>query len=120
MHLHQPDVCFCDRTVFVLLHHRRLFSLPASTNSPRRREIVNNADRGEFRRCPAVREAAEFVYEVHDVEYGWVETLRYMAINHEVVPKERALNCLECHREGGRMDWEAQGYGEDPMLKKIR
>ena len=68
----------------------------------------------------AIREAAEFVHEVHDVEYDWVETLRYMAINHEVVPRERALNCLECHRKGGRMDWEALGYGEDPMLKKIR
>ncbi|RKZ15038.1 hypothetical protein DRQ53_10065 [bacterium] len=67
----------------------------------------------------AVREAAEFAYGVHDFEYDWVETTRYMSINHEVVPAERALDCLECHREGGRMDWDALGYKKDPMLDHI-
>ena len=42
-----------------------------------------------------------------------------MAINHEVVPAGKALECLDCHREGGRMDWKALGYKRDPMLDAI-
>jgi hypothetical protein len=38
-----------------------------------------------------------------------------MAINHEVVPAAQALRCLDCHREGGRMDWAALGYDGDPL-----
>ena len=52
-------------------------------------------------------------------EIEWVETTRYMGIYHEVVPASSALECLDCHREGGRMDWQALGYKKDPMLRAI-
>jgi hypothetical protein len=43
-----------------------------------------------------------------------------MGIYHGVVPKENALNCLECHRPGGRMDWQSLGYDRDPLEDKLR
>jgi hypothetical protein len=32
-----------------------------------------------------------------------------------VQPKENALQCLDCHTENGRLDWEMLGYPGDPM-----
>ena len=68
----------------------------------------------------AVREAAESFYGMDKIEYSWTDTIRYMGIFHEVVPKENALGCLDCHRPGGRMDWQALGYGSDPLEEKLR
>jgi hypothetical protein len=64
----------------------------------------------------AVAEGAAVAYDIHDPRYSWVETVRYMGIFHEVVPARQALGCLDCHREGGRMDWTALGYERDPLL----
>ena len=64
----------------------------------------------------AVREGAEAAYGIHDPQYRWVETVRYMGLFHEVVPAARALQCLDCHSEGGRLDWQALGYKKDPLL----
>lgn len=64
----------------------------------------------------AVREGAEVAYGLHDPDYEWVETTRYMGIFHGVRPADQALQCLDCHSEDGRMDWKALGYGEDPLL----
>ena len=64
----------------------------------------------------AVHEGAEVAYGIHDAEYEWVETTRYMGIFHGVRPADQALQCLDCHREGGRMDWQALGYKKDPLL----
>jgi hypothetical protein len=36
-------------------------------------------------------------------------------VEHEVSPKEEALQCGECHMESNRMDWKALGYKGDPM-----
>ncbi len=47
--------------------------------------------------------------------YGFIETEMYWPINHMVQPKERALRCMDCHGENGRLDWEALGYAQDPM-----
>lgn len=66
----------------------------------------------------AVRNAAEEMYGVKDARYRWVKTTRYMGIFHEVVPKEKALNCLDCHGANGRLDWKALGYGADPILQR--
>ena len=68
----------------------------------------------------AVREAAESFYGMHDIGYSWADTIRYMGIYHGVVPKEDALGCLDCHRPGGRMDWQALGYDRDPLEAKLR
>ncbi len=48
-------------------------------------------------------------------KFEWVTTERYMGIFHEVVPKEQALQCANCHGEGDRLDWDALGYKGDPM-----
>ena len=44
--------------------------------------------------------------------YEWVETFMYMAINHEVAPKEQALSCTDCHNGG--IDFTILGYQGDP------
>jgi PGF-CTERM protein len=39
----------------------------------------------------------------------------YMALNHEVAPKEAALGCSDCHTEDSRIDFVALGYEGDPV-----
>lgn len=48
-------------------------------------------------------------------EYGFAPTEMYWRIDHMVSPKEKALLCLDCHGDTGRMNWEALGYKGDPM-----
>ena len=62
----------------------------------------------------AVRDATRHVYGIEDAEFEWMDTIRYMGINHAVPPASEALNCVACHSPGGRMDWEALGYSNDP------
>ena len=59
--------------------------------------------------------AAEDFYGLKDIEYDWQSTIRYMGIFHGAQPKDKALQCLDCHREDGRMDWVALGYETDPL-----
>jgi len=67
----------------------------------------------------AVKGAAERTYGVREASYYWNDTVRYMGINHEAVPKEKALGCLDCHDTGKRLDWKALGYDGDPLMKKL-
>ena len=46
--------------------------------------------------------------------------VRLARLFHEVQPAAKALQCLECHRESGRMDWQALGYKKDPLLKAMK
>ena len=62
-----------------------------------------------------VKEATEAYYGIHDADFTWVETVRYMGIYHEVQPATHALRCLDCHGGGDRLDWQALGYAGDPM-----
>lgn len=48
-------------------------------------------------------------------KYQFVNTVTYIAAEHEVSPKEEALQCGECHMGGDRMNWKALGYKGDPM-----
>ena len=48
-------------------------------------------------------------------KYDFVETEMFWRINHMVAPKDKALGCLDCHGDKGRMDWKALGYKGDPM-----
>lgn len=48
-------------------------------------------------------------------KHQFVKTVSYIAAQHEVSPKEDALQCGECHMGGKRMDWKALGYKADPM-----
>lgn len=47
--------------------------------------------------------------------YGFAETRMNWVLSHMVAPKEQALQCTDCHRDNGRMNWEALGYEGDPM-----
>ena len=67
----------------------------------------------------AVREGAAAAYGIENPDYTWVETVRYMGLFHEVVPAAQALSCLDCHREGGRLDWQELGYKRDPLIDAI-
>ena len=63
----------------------------------------------------AVKTGAKAAMGKEDVQIDWIETERYMALFHEVAPKEQALQCMDCHGDDGRMDWEALGYDGNPM-----
>jgi Cytochrome c bacterial len=68
----------------------------------------------------AVQEGGHAAYGLEHFEYEWINAKRYMGIYHEVQPAANALACLDCHNEGGRMDWKALGYKKDPVLKNMR
>lgn len=44
----------------------------------------------------------------------FVKTVLYRRLNHEVVPRQRALSCTHCHSPEGVMDFKALGYKGDP------
>jgi len=46
----------------------------------------------------------------------FVNTVMYWRLNHEVVPKQEALSCTQCHSPDGVMDFEALGYKGDPAI----
>lgn len=48
-------------------------------------------------------------------KHQFVNTVSYISAQHEVSPKEDALQCRDCHLSGKRMDWTALGYKGDPM-----
>jgi hypothetical protein len=86
----------------------------------------------------------EAVGEEYSGEYGFVRTVMYTGLHHQVVPAERALGCGDCHgseavlcarcHEGmreldppehagalypegdHRLDFQALGYSGDPAL----
>jgi len=47
-------------------------------------------------------------------KFGFVETSMVWPVNHMVTPKDKALNCNDCHGAKGRLDWKALGYKENP------
>ncbi len=47
--------------------------------------------------------------------YGFAPTEMWWSTTHMVAPKEDALQCVECHSDNGRLDWEALGYSGDPI-----
>ena len=48
-------------------------------------------------------------------KYGFAKTEMYWRINHMVAPADKALQCLDCHGDNGRMDWKGLGYKGDPL-----
>ncbi|MFN2199916.1 MAG: tetrathionate reductase family octaheme c-type cytochrome [Caldilineaceae bacterium] len=67
-------------------------------------------------------QAARLGAEANGMEYSgsydFAPTDMYWPITHMVAPKERALQCDECHTqdETGVLDWRALGYEGDPMF----
>ncbi len=68
----------------------------------------------------AIARGSQATYGIEDPDYEWVKVRRYMGIFHEVQPAANALQCLDCHREGGRMNWQELGYKQDPLLKAMK
>ncbi len=62
----------------------------------------------------AVREGVHNLYGLEDVDFEWEKTIRYMGIYHAIPPAEDALECIDCHTPGGRMQWRELGYETDP------
>jgi octaheme c-type cytochrome (tetrathionate reductase family) len=52
-------------------------------------------------------------------EYGFAPTEMYWRLNHMVTPSDKALGCLDCHGDNGRLDWQKLGYDGDPMRQKL-
>lgn len=50
-------------------------------------------------------------------EFDFASTEMYWPLSHMVQSRSKALQCIDCHGEGGRMDWEALGYGSDPAFR---
>lgn len=48
-------------------------------------------------------------------ELGFAPTLSYWGTNHMVSPADKALQCLDCHGDSGRLDWKKLGYKGDPL-----
>jgi octaheme c-type cytochrome (tetrathionate reductase family) len=56
-------------------------------------------------------------------DFGFVDTVMYLSVNHEVAPREQAwgmdANCGDCHL-GGQIDWVALGWTGDPAIDGVR
>lgn len=63
----------------------------------------------------ALKQGAEGCDLPYSGKFQFVNTVAYIAAQHEVSPKEEALQCGECHMGGKRLDWKALGYKGDPM-----
>jgi octaheme c-type cytochrome (tetrathionate reductase family) len=74
----------------------------------------------EFDWEKALREGAEASGVPYSGQLEWKTTRMYWPQNHMVQVKESSLQCVDCHREGGRMDWEALGYPGDPAFQGDR
>ncbi len=48
---------------------------------------------------------------------GFAPTETYWSINHMVAEADKALGCLDCHGDNGRLDWKALGYTGDPLTR---
>ena len=49
-------------------------------------------------------------------EVDFVQTKMFWRINHMVAEADKALKCLDCHGDEGRMKWDELGYEGDPMV----
>jgi octaheme c-type cytochrome (tetrathionate reductase family) len=63
----------------------------------------------------ALKLGAEITGMEYSGQFDFAATEMYWPQTHMVAPKDRALQCLACHSEGGRMDWTALGYDGDPI-----
>ncbi|MCB2224784.1 MAG: tetrathionate reductase family octaheme c-type cytochrome [Actinobacteria bacterium] len=64
----------------------------------------------------AARLGMEIAGLAYSGEYDFTETTMHWPTAHMVQPAENALQCNDCHGEGGRLDWASLGYEGDPMI----
>ncbi|MCK4341803.1 MAG: tetrathionate reductase family octaheme c-type cytochrome [Phycisphaerae bacterium] len=60
----------------------------------------------------AIAEGTAFAGQAYSGNYGFVNTVSYLSINHEVAPIENSLSCESCH--GNAAFWSQVGM-EDPF-----
>jgi octaheme c-type cytochrome (tetrathionate reductase family) len=63
----------------------------------------------------ALQYGAEITGTPYSGEFGFTETEMYWPQTHMVQPVENVLQCVDCHGEDGRLDWQALGYFGDPI-----
>ena len=66
----------------------------------------------------AKKGAADAGQEFSGEIVGEPETLVF-SLNHQVAPKEQALQCADCHSPTGRMDFVALGYSADQASQLV-
>jgi hypothetical protein len=70
-----------------------------------------------FNWSTALTEGAVAAGQNYSGSYEWVNTVMYLGVNHEVAPKEQALDCLDCHNSARRgFDFKALGYAGNPWV----
>ncbi len=62
----------------------------------------------------AIKNGMELAGLPYSGHYEFAHTRMYWPTTHMVAPAEDAVECRECHSEGGRLDWHALGYDRDP------
>jgi octaheme c-type cytochrome (tetrathionate reductase family) len=67
----------------------------------------------------ALQDGAAYAGQTYTGEFEFVDTVMYLAVNHEVAPKEQAYGmdgaCGDCHGDG-LIDWTELGWTADPAL----
>jgi octaheme c-type cytochrome (tetrathionate reductase family) len=63
----------------------------------------------------AMRLGAQASAVEYSGSYGFAKTAMYWPLSHMVGPKDRALQCDDCHGERSRMAWPALAYDGDPI-----
>lgn len=95
-----------------------LASQPYDKASGRILPVVTSGEGGywhEFDWHKAMSLGARIVGMEFGGEVGFTRTRMHWPLSHMVAPKDRALQCADCHGPGGRMDWARLGYDADPM-----
>ncbi len=72
----------------------------------------------EFDWDKAARLGSEAIGQPYSGHYGFTRTAMFWTQSHMVAPKEKALQCIDCHNSEGtsRMNWQALGYDGDPII----
>ncbi len=52
-------------------------------------------------------------------QYGFTTTVSFRRVNHGVVPKNQALDCMDCHGSKTRFNWQQLGYERDPWTGEL-
>jgi octaheme c-type cytochrome (tetrathionate reductase family) len=74
----------------------------------------------EFNWDKALRLGAKASGMDYSGQYGFAPSEMYWPLSHMVAKKDKALQCVDCHGERGRMNWTALGYEGDPALRGSR
>ncbi len=74
----------------------------------------------QFNWDKALRLGAEASGIEYSGQYGFAPSEMYWPLSHMVATKDKALQCVDCHGERGRMNWQALGYDGDPAVRGNR